>query len=96
MLVTKDEVNPFVQVFTNFLTLQLLTMSFDEVISKFSVKVRVGVAIRKLYIVDFLAILLNPEIKILTVDQKLRKIKKLRDNFTYIGHLRSCVLIAVT
>lgn len=56
------------QVFTNFLTLQFLTMSFDEVISTSLLNLRIGVAIRQFYIVDFLGILLYAEVEILTVD----------------------------
>jgi hypothetical protein len=54
-------------------------MSLDKVIPKLISIIRIRVSIRELDIIDTFAIMLDAEIEIFTVDEKLWKIVKLWD-----------------
>jgi|LakMenE18May11ns_1017448.scaffolds.fasta_scaffold5368389_1 hypothetical protein len=54
-------------------------MSLNKVIPKSIFDIRIRVSIGELNIIDAFAVMLNPEIKILAVDEKLWEIVKLRD-----------------
>lgn len=67
------------QIQAYFLALKFLSMSLYEVIPILMSYLRIRISIRKLNIIDTLAIVLNAKIKVLAVDEKLWEIVKLWD-----------------
>ncbi len=60
-----------------------------------SSNLRISISIWKLNVVHFFTVLLSTEVEVFTVYQKLGEVKKLRDQFTHVGHLTSSVFKTV-
>lgn len=77
LLVTKDEIQPFIQMLAYLDRFQLSPMDGDEIISVLAPN-------RKMHVMYPLLHLSQPEVMLLNIQQKLRKIVKLRHELSYI------------